>query len=69
MGWVVLNESPLEKSKFSVMLVSHWLNYSSSQFLVGHAMYSLSPLGPLIEDSILLRILLLGSVIDNSFRD
>lgn len=46
-----------EKQEFRAMKVSHWLSYRDRLFLVGDAMY-ISVSGSVIEDSFLLRILL-----------
>ena len=55
-----------EKPKSRVMTVSHWLSRRGDWFLVGDAMCFFPLLGPVIEDSFLWMILLLGSVIDSS---
>lgn len=46
------------------MMVSHWLSHRGGQFLVGDGLLFL--LGFAINDSFLLIIVLLESIIDNS---
>lgn len=66
LGGVVLNESPLEKSKSSrIMMVSHWLSCQTHLFLTGFSI-CLSLLESVMDDSFLLVILLLESVTDRS---
>lgn len=42
------------------MIVSHGLSHKGGQFLIGDTMYFFVVVGPVMDDSFLLRILLLG---------
>ena len=68
---VVLKErkSIGEKLKFNVVTVSHCLSCWDSHFLEGYAMYTffLQLFFSVINEPLLLMILLLGSLINNSF--